>query len=88
MQLYNDNVWVIKVLDDWLKLPKEERIKVQPSKEMVDAVEDFYLQSYLGHTHYHAAAELLRCTPQVNTWDDHDTCAPARLVGAMRLLNF
>jgi hypothetical protein len=75
LQLYNDNVWALDVLNDWLKLPKAERIKAQPSKAMVDAVEDFYLQSYLGHTHFHAAAAFLRGTPQVNTWDDHDTCA-------------
>ena len=64
-QLYNDNVMATKVMDDWLKLTKEERIKYQPTKEMIDTVEDYYLQAYLGHVHYHAAADFLRSCPQV-----------------------
>jgi hypothetical protein len=61
-------------MDDWLKMPKDERVKYQPSKEMIDCVEDYYLQAYLGHTHFHPAADWLRSTPQINTWDGVPSC--------------
>ena len=71
-QLYNDNVMALEVMEEWLAMPKEERLKYVPSKAMVDAVEDYYLQAYLSHTHYHVAADMLKQVPQVNEWDDHD----------------
>jgi hypothetical protein len=73
-QLYNDNVWALDILNDWLKLPQAERLTSQPSKEMVAAIEDFYLMSYLSHTHFHPAAQLLRGTPQVRGPLLYPTC--------------
>lgn len=64
-QLYNDNIWALAELDEWLHKPREERLAFQPDKKMCDAVERAYMESYLGHTHFHPAAEFLRCTPQV-----------------------
>ena len=64
-QLYNDNVWALAELDEWLHKPREERLSYVPDKQMCDAVERAYMESYLSHTHHHPAAEFLRCTPQV-----------------------
>lgn len=64
-QLYNDNLWALPQLDSWLKKPRAERLKYQPTVEETTAVEDYYRTSYLSHIHHHPAAELLRSLPQV-----------------------
>jgi hypothetical protein len=64
-QLYNDNVWDLPDLKAWLEKPEGERLAYVPDKQMCDAVERAYLESYLSHTHFHPAAEFLRNTPQV-----------------------
>jgi PhoD related phosphatase len=71
-QLYNDNLWAEPGTDAWLKLGPDEQVAFQPDSELKAQIAHYYLHSYLRHTHFHPAAEFLRSTPQVNTWDDHD----------------
>eukprot|EP00892_Ulva_mutabilis_P003438 jgi/Ulvmu1/1466/UM011_0196.1 len=69
-QLYNDNLWILPPLQAWLK--REDKLQFEPDKTMKEAIAEYYCGSYLRHTHYHPAAPLLRNTPQINSWDDHD----------------
>lgn len=62
-QLYNDNLWILPPLQEWLK--REDKLEYQPDKTMKQAISDYYCGAYLRHTHYHPAAPMLRNTPQV-----------------------
>lgn len=62
-QLYNDNLWILPPLQEWLK--RDDKLEYKPDKTMQEAISGYYCGAYLRHTHYHPAAPLLRNTPQV-----------------------
>lgn len=62
-QLYNDNLWILPALQEWLK--RDDKLEYKPDKTMQEAISGYYCGAYLRHTHYHPAAPLLRNTPQV-----------------------
>lgn len=64
-QLYNDNVWMLDPLQQWLEDKDRARLTQEPEEDTKQQVADFYAGSYLRCLHFHPAADLFRIIPQV-----------------------
>eukprot|EP00798_Chlamydomonas_sp_ICE-L_P007892 gene7892-1102_t len=72
-QLYNDDVWNLPSLVQWIQLPdKGERLMHPFTQEMIDQVFWFYLTQYLKQWSQPLFADALASIPQLMTWDDHE----------------
>lgn len=71
-QLYNDDVFKIPSIKQWLQHPKETRHREPFTPLMAAEVEAYYFHHYATHFSYGVIGHLLGCIPQVMTWDDHD----------------
>ncbi|KXZ50228.1 hypothetical protein GPECTOR_17g865 [Gonium pectorale] len=78
-QLYNDDVWQLKILHDrFLSLPRatpddrKKRAGTAMDSAMQVAVEAYYFHHYAVHFSQPVVRDVYACVPQVMTWDDHD----------------
>lgn len=72
-QLYNDEVFDLAPLKQWLKIPDRKTRNTAPfTPEMQRAVADFYFLHYLNHWMHPGINYAFSSIPQLNMWDDHD----------------
>eukprot|EP00955_Chlamydomonas_euryale_P013335 143755-Chlamydomonas_euryale.AAC.1 len=72
-QLYNDDVWNLPSMVQWLSIPeKASRLNYPFTQEMADQVEWFYFTMYAKHWSQPLFADALASIPHAMTWDDHD----------------
>jgi len=72
-QLYNDHVFQLETLKQWLLIDDpQERAKQFLKPEMLRQVEQFYFGHYVQHFTDPAWAAGLASIPYIFVWDDHD----------------
>ncbi|KAG1654831.1 hypothetical protein FOA52_006716 [Chlamydomonas sp. UWO 241] len=72
-QLYNDHVWELPSMLEYLSIPEKTTRRSLPfTQEQSDEVSQFYMESYSKHWSQPLFGDALAHIPQLMTWDDHD----------------
>ena len=72
-QLYCDSMWdKLMPLQEWARLPLEQRIKQPFTDEMRSLVDQFYAEVYVERWSQAEPARVLAQVPSIMMWDDHD----------------
>jgi hypothetical protein len=72
-QLYCDSMWdKLMPLQEWARLPLEQRIKQPFTEEMCSLVDQFYAEVYVERWSQAEPARVLAQVPSIMMWDDHD----------------
>jgi hypothetical protein len=72
-QLYCDSMWDKLVpLQEWARLPLNQRIQQPFTDEMRSLVDQFYAEVYVERWSQAEPARVLAQVPSIMVWDDHD----------------
>ncbi|KAG1654832.1 hypothetical protein FOA52_006718 [Chlamydomonas sp. UWO 241] len=72
-QLYNDQVWELPSMLEYLSVPEKKQRRALPfTQEQSDEVSQFYMDAYAKHWAQPLFSDALASIPQLMTWDDHD----------------
>ena len=80
VQLYNDNVWHIPALEQWLAIPEKEQMRATPLTPVQEAAaEEFYFFAYVRWLAMHPLKQHLASIPMVRSLHYCSTLGDTRL---------